>query len=74
VSATAAGDTLQTWNYGGTGNTNALFASVLQYSGYYTFAADNSGLCIDVPSTSSGAQLEQYTCNGTAAQAFSLLP
>jgi len=26
VGATAPGDTLQTWNYGGTGNTNALFA------------------------------------------------
>ena len=25
VGATAPGDTLQTWNYGGTGNTNALF-------------------------------------------------
>jgi hypothetical protein len=70
----APGDTLQTWNYGGTGNTNALFNSVLQYSGYYTFAADNSGLCIAVPSTSSGAQLEQNTCDGTASQAYSLLP
>jgi hypothetical protein len=51
-----------------------LFASALQYSGYYTFVADNSGLCVDAPSTSSGAQLEQYTCNGTPSQAFSLLP
>ncbi|MGH3155590.1 MAG: RICIN domain-containing protein [Streptosporangiaceae bacterium] len=46
----------------------------LQYSGYYTFTADNSGLCIDAPSTSSGVQLEQYTCNGTPSQAFSLAP
>jgi hypothetical protein len=74
VGATAPGDTLQTWNYGGTGNTNALFASSLQYSGYYTFTADNSGLCLDTPSASSGAQLEQYACNGTPAQAFSLVP
>jgi hypothetical protein len=74
VGATAPGALLQTWNYGGTGNTNALFSSALQYSGYYTFAADNSGLCLAAPSTSSGAQLEQYTCNGTPAQAFSLLP
>jgi len=72
--ATAPGALLQTWNYGGVGNTNALFAGTLQYSGYYSFTADNSGLCIDAPSTSSGAQLEQYTCNGTAAQAFSLVP
>ncbi|HSZ38529.1 MAG TPA: arabinofuranosidase catalytic domain-containing protein [Trebonia sp.] len=74
VGATAPGDTLQTWNYGGTGNTNALFAGDLQYSGYYTFTADNSGLCLDAPSTSSGVQLEQNTCDGTSAQAFSLVP
>jgi hypothetical protein len=74
VGATAPGDTLQIWNYGGTGNTNALFASSLQYSGYYSFVADNSGLCVDAPSTGSGAQLEQYTCNGTPSQAFSLVP
>jgi hypothetical protein len=74
ASATAPGATLQTWNYGGTGNTNALFSGTLQYSGYYSFAADSSGLCIGAPSTSSGTQLGQYTCNGTASQAFSLLP
>ncbi|WP_084315873.1 arabinofuranosidase catalytic domain-containing protein [Actinospica robiniae] len=74
IAATGQGATLQTWNYGGTGNTNALFSSTLQYSGYYTFNADNSGLCIGTPSTSSGAQLAQYACNGTASQAFSLVP
>ena len=74
VGATAPGTPLQTWNYGGTGNTNALFSGDLQYSGYYTFAADNSGLCIGAPSTSSGVQLEQSTCNGTPSQAFSLVP
>jgi hypothetical protein len=56
------------------GNTNALFSGNLQYSGYYTFTADNSGLCIGAPSTSSGVQLEQATCNGTPSQAFSLVP
>jgi len=74
ATATAPGAALQIWNYGGTGNTNALFSAELQYSGYYTFAADNSGLCIATPSTSSGAQLEQNTCDGTASQAFSLVP
>jgi hypothetical protein len=72
--ATGPGDTLQIWNYGGTGNTNALFAGDLQYSGYYSFVADNSGLCLDAPSASSGVQLEQSTCNGTPSQAFSLVP
>ena len=74
VGATAPGDTLQIWNYGGTGNTNALFSANRQSSGYYTFAADNSGLCVDAPSTGSGVQLEQSTCNGSTAQAFSLVP
>jgi hypothetical protein len=74
VGATAPGTPLQTWNYGGVGNTNALFASALEYSGYYSFTADNSGLCTGAPSTGSGVQLEQFTCNGTPSQAFSLVP
>ena len=70
TSATASGALLQTWQYGGAGNTNELFAATLGSTGYYTFVADNSGLCIDTPSasTASGVQLQQYTCNGTAAQ------
>jgi Alpha-L-arabinofuranosidase B, catalytic/Carbohydrate binding module (family 6)/Ricin-type beta-trefoil lectin domain-like len=74
ATATSPGAALQIWNYGGTGNTNALFSASLQYSGYYTFAVDSSALCIAVPSTSSGAQLDQNTCNGTASEAFSLVP
>jgi hypothetical protein len=75
VGATASGTLLQTWNYGGVGNTNALFAANAQSGGYYTFTADNSGLCIDTPdaSTASGVQLQQYTCNGTGAQSFELV-
>jgi lysophospholipase L1-like esterase len=75
VGATASGDLLQTWNYGGPGNTNALFAATAQTSGSYTFTVDNSRLCVDVPgsSTTSGVQLEQYTCNGTGAQQFTLI-
>jgi chitinase len=75
VSATASGDLLQIWSYGGTGNTNALFAATQQSNGSYNFVADNSGLCIDTPgaSTASGVQLQQYTCNGTGAQAFNLV-
>jgi hypothetical protein len=65
VGATAPGTPLQIWNYGGTGNTNALFAANPGSSGSYTFVADNSGLCLDAPSTSSGVQLEQNTCNSS---------
>jgi alpha-L-fucosidase 2 len=74
VGATASGALLQTWSYGGPGNTNALFALNPLADGSYTFAADNSGLCIDTPgsSTNSGVQLQQYTCNTTSAQQFNL--
>ena len=75
VGATANGDLLQIWNYGGTGNTNALFSANVQSNGAYSFAVDNDGLCVDVPgsSTASGVQLQQYTCNGTSAQQFNLI-
>ena len=75
VGATASGNLLQTDDYGGTGDTNALFAANPQTGGQYTFTADNSGLCIDTPnaSTTSGVQLQQFTCNGTPAQAFNLV-
>jgi hypothetical protein len=74
VGATASGALLQTWSYGGPGNTNALFALHQLADGSYTFTADNSGLCIDTPgsSTTSGVQLQQYTCNTTSAQQFNL--
>jgi beta-glucosidase len=76
VTATANGDLLQTWDYGGTSNTNEQFAADAQSNGDYTFVADNSGLCIDTPSasTTAGVQLQQYTCNGTGAQQFQLVP
>jgi hypothetical protein len=75
VSATANGDLLQTWDYGGTGNTNEQFAADALSNGDYNLVADNSGLCIDTPSasTASGVQLQQYTCNGTGAQQFQLV-
>jgi alpha-L-fucosidase 2 len=75
VGATASGDLLQTWSYGGPGNTNALFALDQTAGGTYNFVADNSGLCIDTPgsSTTSGVQLQQYTCNNTPAQQFNLI-
>jgi carbohydrate binding protein with CBM6 domain/glycosyl hydrolase family 64 (putative beta-1,3-glucanase)/ricin-type beta-trefoil lectin protein len=75
VGATGNGALLQTWAYGGTGNTNELFSATQVTGGYYNFKADNSGLCVDTPgaSTASGVQLQQYTCNGTGAQEFSLV-
>ncbi|WP_346836715.1 RICIN domain-containing protein [Microbulbifer sp. SAOS-129_SWC] len=44
-------------------------------SGRYTAKAVHSGLCLDVPSssTANGKQLQQWGCNGTAAQQFDFI-
>ena len=75
VGATSSGDLLETAAYGGISDTNELFAATALSNGDYNFVAGNSGLCVDTPgaSTASGVQLQQYTCNGTGAQEFSLV-
>ncbi|MFI2302740.1 RICIN domain-containing protein [Actinacidiphila glaucinigra] len=49
---------------------------VLQADGWYVLTARHSGKCLYVASASAadGALLQQYTCNGTAAQPFRLTP
>jgi chitinase len=68
----ATGDSvkIQLWAYGGA--TNQQFQAVSEGGGYYHLVARNSGKCLDVPaaSTADAVQLQQYTCNGTAAQSF----
>jgi hypothetical protein len=73
ASATAPGAKVQTWDY--VGGTNQQWEAVPLGNGYYNFVARNSGLCLDTPgaSTANGVQLQQYTCNGTGAQAFELV-
>jgi len=70
--ATGTGVKIQLWSYGG--GTNQQWKPVSLGNGAYEFVARNSGLCLDTPSasTANGVQLQQYTCNGTAAQAFFL--
>ena len=70
--ATANQVGIQLWNYAGA--TNQQWMPVPLGNGLYKFVARNSGLCLDVPgaSTSNGVQLQQYTCNGTGAQAWLL--
>jgi hypothetical protein len=43
-------------------------------NGVYQFVVKNSGKCLDVPGASSAVllQLQQYTCNGTGAQSYTL--
>jgi chitinase len=44
-------------------------------AGTYTMKVVFSGLCVDVnaASTASGAQVQQYACNGTGAQSFQVI-
>jgi mannan endo-1,4-beta-mannosidase len=71
--STADGALIQLWLYGG--GANQQWQAVSEGSGYYHFVSLNSGKCLDVPaaSTADSVQLDQYTCNGTAAQSFSLV-
>jgi endoglucanase len=70
---TASGSLIQLWTYAG--NPNEEWMAVSLGNGYYKFVGQGSGLCLDVPgaSTANGVQLQIYTCNGTAAQAFKLV-
>ncbi|MFB7510085.1 RICIN domain-containing protein [Streptomyces broussonetiae] len=70
--STADGALTQLWLYGG--GANQQWQPVAEASGTYHFVNRNSGKCLDVPSasTADSIQLQQYTCNGTAAQSFSL--
>lgn len=54
---------------------NQLFALRPATGGAYTLVAKHSGLCVDVPNgvATLGTQLRQWTCNGAAAQAFTLV-
>ncbi|MEE4542807.1 RICIN domain-containing protein [Streptomyces sp. V4-01] len=68
--STADGALTQLWLYGG--GANQQWQPVAESSGAFHFVNRNSGKCLDVPgaSTADSVQLEQYTCNGTAAQSF----
>ncbi|MET7394151.1 RICIN domain-containing protein [Dactylosporangium sp. NPDC005572] len=72
-SATEAGSPIQTWSYGG--GTNQQWQATVTDDGWYTFTARNSGLCLSVPdnSAANGVQLQQNTCNDSAAQRFKLV-
>lgn len=70
----ADGGLIHLWTYGG-GN-NQQWLPVEEADGAYHFVSRHSGKCLDVPgaSTADGVQLQQYTCNGTAAQSFRINP
>ncbi|WP_158945764.1 RICIN domain-containing protein [Granulicella sp. S190] len=70
--ATGNGVPIQTylWSQG----TNQQWMPVSLGNGNWKFVARNSGSCLDVPSASkaNNVVLDQYACNGTNAQAFTL--
>jgi hypothetical protein len=72
--STTDGGLIHLWTYGGGGNQQ--WQPVEQADGSYRFVSRLSGKCLDVPgaSTADSVQLQQYACNGTAAQSFSLIP
>ncbi len=54
--------------------TNEEWMPVSVGNGAYQFVVKNSGKCLDVPGGSSAVllQMQQYTCNGTGAESFTL--
>ena len=70
--STADGSPIQLWLYGG-GN-NQQWQPVAESTGTFHFVNRFSGKCLDVPaaSTADSVQLQQYSCNGTGAQSFTL--
>ncbi|WP_449344267.1 RICIN domain-containing protein [Streptomyces malaysiensis] len=54
------------------GGANQQWRAVDEDGGAYHFVNRNSGKCLDVPgaSTQDGVRLQQYTCDGSAAQSF----
>lgn len=72
--SSADGALIQLWLYGG--GTNQQWLPVEETGGSYHFVSRLSGKCLDVPSasTADSVQLQQWTCNGTAAQSFTLVP
>ncbi|MFK4105329.1 RICIN domain-containing protein [Streptomyces sp. NPDC019531] len=62
------------WSYGG--GANQQWLPVDEGGGAYHFVNRNSGKCLDDPgaSTADSVQFVQYTCNGTAAQRFQVVP
>ncbi|MGK3205711.1 RICIN domain-containing protein [Amycolatopsis sp. MEPSY49] len=72
--STADGGLVQLWTYGG--GANQQWQAVDEGNGRYHFVSRNSGKCLDVPGASAAdsVQLQQYACNGTGAQSFTLNP
>ncbi|MGW3459782.1 RICIN domain-containing protein [Streptomyces olivaceoviridis] len=72
--STADGAAVHLWSYGG--GANQQWLPVDDGGGAFHFVNRNSGKCLDDPGASlaDSVQFVQYTCNGTAAQRFQVVP
>ncbi|MGJ5756505.1 ricin-type beta-trefoil lectin protein [Streptomyces puniciscabiei] len=72
--STADNAPVHLWSYGG--GANQQWQAVHDGGGAFHFVNKNSGKCLDDPSasTAESVQFVQYTCNGTAAQRFQVVP
>ena len=72
--STADGGLIHLWAYGA--GANQQWQAVQESGGTYHFVSRNSGKCLDIPGASAAdsVQLQQYACNGTGAQSFTLTP
>jgi len=73
--ATGNGAQIQLWTNGG--GTNQQWKAVAHADGSYSFTPrNNTNECLDVTnvSTSDGARLQQWACNGATAQSFTVNP
>ncbi|MFC8241887.1 RICIN domain-containing protein [Streptomyces chartreusis] len=72
--STADGAPVHLWAYGG--GTNQQWLPVDEGGGVYRFVNRGSGKCLDDPGASlaDSVQFVQYTCNGSAAQRFQVVP
>jgi hypothetical protein len=70
----ATGAKIHLWSNGGWSSQE--WQPVQESGGSYHFVSHYSGLCLDVPSasTADAVQLQQYTCNSTTAQSWTLTP
>jgi hypothetical protein len=70
--ATAEKIAIELWSYAG--NTNQQWMPVPLGNGAYKFVARNSSKCLDVRSAAMAVStpLQQYDCNGTGAQSYTL--
>ncbi|MEU9986424.1 RICIN domain-containing protein [Streptomyces sp. NPDC048045] len=72
--STADNAQVHLWTYGG--GANQQWLPVDDGGGAFHFVNRNSGKCLDDPGASlaDSVQFVQYTCNGTAAQRFQVVP